>query len=76
MTTIQTITAAEVAAGDFIHRVERRPLSAVFEAPVDQRVTAVEPLFVNGVEYVTIHLDGPYNRRLNLAPARKVEVAR
>jgi len=65
------ITAGELTAGMFLHRVSRLPLSAVFEDAIDLRVTGVA--YGTG-DTVQIALDGPYNRRLNLAPGRVVTV--
>lgn len=74
-TTIQT-TAAEIRDTDFLHRVQPAPLSRIFEDAVDTRVDSVERQVFNGQEYVTVHLAGPYNSVLNLAPTRVVWVVR
>lgn len=73
MDTIET-TAAAIVAGDLIHRVKQAPRSRVFEDAIGLQVVSVERTVHSGVEYVTIHLDGPYNQTLNLDPERVVWV--
>lgn len=68
-----TSTAADLRAGDFLHRVETLPLSAVFATPVDLTVERVEPFTSDRDEaYVAVYMSGPYNTRLNLRTTRGV----
>lgn len=75
MTTTTRATAAALQAGDFLHRVQQAPRSAVFERPVDATVLSAAP-HASEPGYVTVVLDTPYRTTLNLRTDRQVEFAR
>jgi hypothetical protein len=74
-----TTTASAIQPGDFLHRVQPVPHSAVFDTPVDAKVLSVEPIESAPGGYVHITLepkDGATALALNLQVDHQVTIVR
>jgi len=70
------ILAADVKTGDFLHLVHPLPgfVVGALSSTVDRTVLRTDRVRVCGTDYAVLHLDGPYNQRVNLVLDREVTI--